>query len=97
MTEAAEADLAEIWATLAIEASEHVATRFVATIEETFEPLRHFPLSGPAREPLAPGLRITFRSPYAIYYKPLTDAVVIIRVIHGARDIAAVAERGGFV
>jgi toxin ParE1/3/4 len=41
-------------------------------------------------------LRVTFHRPYAIYYKPLSDAVVIVRVIHGARDVAALAERGGF-
>jgi toxin ParE1/3/4 len=88
--------LAEIWATLAAEASEGVATRFVTAIEAHFEPLLHFPLSGPTREQLAPGLRVTFHSSYAIYYQPLPDALVIVRVIHGARDMAALAERGGF-
>jgi toxin ParE1/3/4 len=58
--------------------------------------VRHFPLAAPAREQLAPGLRVTFHRPYAIYYRPLVDAVVIIRVLHGARDIAAIAEQGGF-
>jgi toxin ParE1/3/4 len=58
--------------------------------------LRHFPLTGPAREQLAAGLRMTFHRPYAIYYKALPEAVVIIRVIHGARDIDALAEQGGF-
>jgi toxin ParE1/3/4 len=58
--------------------------------------LRHFPFSGPARHQLAPGLRVTFHSPYAIYYLAQPDAVVIVRVIHGARDIAALAERGAF-
>jgi len=43
-----------------------------------------------------PGLRVVFHSPYAIYYLPRPDAIVIVRVIHGARDIAALAERGGF-
>lgn len=57
--------------------------------------MRQFPLSGPARDQLAPGLRVTFHSPYAIYYRVQADAVVIVRVIHGARDIAALAERGG--
>lgn len=33
---------------------------------------------------------------YAVYYKPFPDAVVIIRIIHGARDIAALTERGEF-
>jgi toxin ParE1/3/4 len=73
-----------------------VATRFVAGIEAQFEPLRNFPLSGPARELLAPGLRVMFHNLYAIYYKPLSDALVIVRVIHGARDVVAFAQRGGF-
>jgi toxin ParE1/3/4 len=81
---------------LASEASEGIATRFVAALEATFEPLRHFPLSGPSREQLAPGLRVMFHSPYAVYYTVLSEAVVIVRVIHGARDIAALADRGGF-
>jgi toxin ParE1/3/4 len=68
----------------------------VRTIEAAFEPLTHFPLSGPAREQLGRGLRVTFHNPYAIYYVPLPDAVVIVRVVHGARDIAALAEHGGF-
>lgn len=84
--------MAEIWATLAAEVSEQVATRFVTAIEAHFEPLRHFPLSGPTREQLAPGLRMTFHSPYAIYYLPLPDALVIVRVIHGARDMAALTD-----
>jgi toxin ParE1/3/4 len=88
--------LAEIWAILAMESSEQVATRFVTAIEAHFEPLRYFPLSGVERTQLAPALRVTFHGSYAVYYKPLSDAVVIVRVVHGARDIAALAERGGF-
>jgi toxin ParE1/3/4 len=45
---------------------------------------------------LSAGLRVTFRDPYAIYYRPLAEAIVIIRVLHGARDAAAIAGRGGF-
>ena len=89
-------DLGEIWATLASEASEAIATNFLTALEKHFEPLRHFPLSGAAREQIAPNLRVTFHHPYAIYYMPLSNAVVIVRVIHGARDITAIAERGGF-
>jgi len=55
----------------------------------------HFPLAGAAREQLAAGLRVAFHSPYAIYYQPLPDAIVIVRIIHGARDIAALAGQGG--
>jgi toxin ParE1/3/4 len=82
--------------TLATEASEQTASRFVAAIEASFKPLRYFPFSGPAREQLAAGLRVVFHSPYAIYSMPLPEAVVIVRVLHGARDSATLAGRGGF-
>jgi toxin ParE1/3/4 len=41
-------------------------------------------------------LRVTFHGGYAICYRPLPEAVVIVRVLHGARDAAALAERGRF-
>jgi len=40
-------------------------------------------------------LRVTFHGAYAIYYKPRLDELVIVRVLHGARDIVTIAERGG--
>jgi toxin ParE1/3/4 len=64
-------------------------------LQKHFQPLRNFPLLGPARGQLAPKLRVTFHRPYAIYYKPLRDSIVIVRVLHGARDVLAIAERGG--
>ena len=88
--------MAEVWATLASDASEEIATRFIRSVGARFEPLRHFPLSGPARDELAPGLRVTFHASYAVYYKVVAEAVVIVRVLRGARDVAALAERGGF-
>jgi toxin ParE1/3/4 len=39
---------------------------------------------------------VTFHASYAIYYRVETDAIVIVRVLHGARDVAGLAERGGF-
>jgi toxin ParE1/3/4 len=40
-------------------------------------------------------LRVTFHGAYAIYYKPQSDELVIVRVLHGSRDIVAIAESGG--
>jgi toxin ParE1/3/4 len=40
---------------------------------------------------------VTFHGAYAIYYMPRPEALVIVRVLHGARDAIAVAERGGFL
>jgi plasmid stabilization system protein ParE len=49
-----EADLAEIWAYLATEASEVIATRFVDAIEAKFAPLLSAPLMGAKREQATP-------------------------------------------
>ena len=66
-------------------------------IKKTFDGLLTFPLGNPAREQLAAGLRVTFNGNYAIYYLCKDSEVVIVRVLHGARDAAAIAERGGFL
>jgi len=58
--------------------------------------LQAFPLSGVAREQFGAGLRAVFHGGYVIYYIPQPDAVVVVRVLHGARDAAAIAKRGGF-
>jgi toxin ParE1/3/4 len=68
----------------------------VRAIEAAIHRVQEFPLSEPARDRLAPGLRVTFHSAYAIYYAPRADALVIIRVLHGSLDAAALVERGGF-
>jgi toxin ParE1/3/4 len=65
-------------------------------LESTFATLREFPMSGPSREFLAKGLRVTFQRPYAVYYLSDAGTVLIVRVLHGARDHVAIAEQGGF-
>ena len=54
-----------------------------------FIPIQQLPFAAPAREALSPGLRVVFEGPCAIYYRPLPDQIVIARILHGARDIAA--------
>jgi toxin ParE1/3/4 len=68
----------------------------VCAIGEKFAPLQDMPQLGAAREQLAAGLRVIFHGRYAIYYAPRENELVIVRVIHGARDAAALAEQGGF-
>lgn len=58
--------------------------------------LSRAPLSGGARPELADGLQVTFCEKYAIYYLPRADEIVVVRVLHGSRDIEAIAEDGGF-
>lgn len=65
-------------------------------IEATCAHLLDFPFAGPSRDRLARGLRVMFQGNYALYYVVGESEVVLVRVLHGARDAAAVAEQGGF-
>ncbi|WP_051949599.1 type II toxin-antitoxin system RelE/ParE family toxin [Methylosinus sp. PW1] len=95
MTETAEADLAEIWAYIA-EDSEEAARRLIDKIMTTLARAQDFPMSGAARDQLARGLRAMFQGNYALYYMFTETEVILVRVLHGARDAAAIAEQGGF-
>jgi|ERR1017187_4879010 toxin ParE1/3/4 len=97
LTEIAETDLAEIWSYLASEASEAVATRFLSSITARFDDVLLFPMSDAPRPQLGPGLRAIFKHNYAIYYVPRDGEVVIVRVLHGSRDVDAIADQGGFL
>ena len=94
MTDKAEADLAEIWAYVAVEVSEAAATRLVDKLYAACEPLRQLQAWVP-REQFAAGLRVCFSGNYALYYLHDDDAVTIVRVLHGSRDFAALAQPGG--
>ena len=37
-----------------------------------------------------------FHDSYAIYYLARPKEIVIVRVLHGSRDVEAIAEGGGF-
>lgn len=52
---------------------------------------------GVRREHLGAGLRVIFHNPYAIYYRHTETEVIIVRVLHGARDVAAIAGQGKLV
>jgi toxin ParE1/3/4 len=95
-TETAELDLAEIWSYIASEASEATATRFLSSITIRFDDLLTLPSLGVPRPQLARGLRVFFQGNYAVYYVLRADEIVIVRVLHGSRDTAAIADQAGF-
>ena len=39
---------------------------------------------------------MVFYEKYAIYYLPCADEIIIVRVLHGSRDIDSIADGGGF-
>lgn len=67
----------------------------MAELRISLESLTAFPLSGPSREHLALNLRARFHGAYVIYYTPTNTEVIVVRVLHGSRDIQALADRGG--
>ena len=73
-----------------------MASRFVEKLYATRERLLAFPLGHPERRQLGSELRVVFHGAYAIYYRPVADTVTIIRVLHGARDLDAIGDDGGF-
>ena len=90
---AAKRDLTDHFVFLGENASVDVARRFLHAANVSFQALAKMPELGAQR---------TFRNPrwssvrawpvkgferYLIFYRPLTDGVEILRVIHGARDI----------
>ncbi|MGJ0395088.1 MAG: type II toxin-antitoxin system RelE/ParE family toxin [Methylocystis sp.] len=86
-----------MWAYVADDSSESTATRLLDEIHAIFSRLQDFPLSGAARHQLAPDLRVAFYGSYAVYYFPTESEIVIVRVLHGARDAAAISDASGFL
>jgi toxin ParE1/3/4 len=85
-----------MWAYIAVEGSEAAANRLLARVQTALVNLSELPNAGVSREMLAPGLRATFLGNYAIYYVLQMEEIVVVRVLHTARDAAALAGRGGF-
>jgi toxin ParE1/3/4 len=84
----ASADLSEIWEFIAQEKIER-ADAFIDRIDEKFRVLAAQPLMGRERKELGKGIRSLAMAPYVIFYEALPDGVIIVRVLHGARDVEA--------
>jgi toxin ParE1/3/4 len=82
----AEADLEAIGDYIAQDNPARAVT-FVQEFHETFTQLAEMPLSGSARPYLGPGIRVRPVGRYVVYYRPVSDGVEIVRVLHSARDV----------
>jgi len=88
-TNSAEADLLELWLTIA-EENLTAADDALDVIQATASLLGTQPEIGRARPELADGLRsLPTRTPYIIFYLPDEDGLLVVRVLHHARDIDA--------
>jgi toxin ParE1/3/4 len=87
----ASSDLIEIWSYIADDSVSN-ADAFVDNLYETMQLLASKPGSGRHREELAPGMQSFPFGRYIIFYRAVSGAIEIVRVLHGARDIQSIFE-----
>ena len=84
-------DVAEIALRIARD-NPDAADRWMELIDEKFRLLAQMPELGRKRFDLSPELRSLAAGNYVIFYRPVSDGIQVIRVLHGARDIPAIFE-----
>jgi toxin ParE1/3/4 len=80
-------DVDEIWQWIATE-DVAAAERWTRRLVEATDRLVEFPNSGAPRPELAPGARSIVVGRYLVLYRVGHDSVDILRIIHGARELA---------
>lgn len=89
LTDHAVRDLGHIWDYIALD-NPPAADHFIARLLHTCALLADAPRMGRARGELAKDLRSHPVGNYLIFYRIRTEAVEIVRVIHGGRDLNAI-------
>lgn len=82
----AENDLDEIWWYIAQD-NPDCADKLLDDIEEASRKLVRFANMGRNRDELHPGLKSFPVGMYLIFYMPISGGILIVRVLHGMRDI----------
>jgi toxin ParE1/3/4 len=86
-------DLADIWTWIASEADVDTADAYSARLRGFLAKLTDFPRRGAPRDDLRPGIRsLVFERTIMIFYGLDDSVVTIVRIVHGARDQAALFE-----
>jgi len=87
----AERDLDDVWLYVAKESSSiEIANRSIDTITDRFFTLARFPYIGRSRaEDFGPGCRSLAVGEYVIVYCVENEDVLILRVVHGRRQLEA--------
>jgi toxin ParE1/3/4 len=86
LTPSAKRDLAEIFAYYEERAGLDAADHLIDSITERFSLLSDFPGAGRSAGDLGAGVRCFPVGRYLVYYRKARRDVVILRVLHGARN-----------
>ena len=84
-TPAAEEDAQSIWRHIAKD-NPDAATSLLFKIEERLISLAAMPLSAAAVPQIARDVRRSSVGNYVVYYKALADGILVLRILHGARQ-----------
>ncbi|WP_027141638.1 type II toxin-antitoxin system RelE/ParE family toxin [Mesorhizobium sp. WSM3626] len=82
----AEDDLVAIWLHIARN-NEAAADRLLDRFAARWQQLSTYPFSGAPRDDIAPGIRHLIVGEYLTLYRVGGDAIEILRVLHGRRNI----------
>lgn len=89
LTPAADADLEAIWRFVAERSGSASADRLEASLHRSMKRLARSPGMGSLREDLAAAaIRLFPHRPFVIAYRERSDGIVVLRVLHAARDVA---------
>ena len=91
LTDQAKDDLRELWYTVASGRDDRTADRLVTQILDKCLNYAQFPESGRLREELSAGLRSFSVRPWVMFYRPFQDTIVVLRILHGHRDLKRIA------
>jgi toxin ParE1/3/4 len=92
----AEQDLQDIGDYIALDHPAR-ALSFVMEIEMRFQEIARQPELFRLRDEIFPGIRAALHGRYMIFFTIAQDGMVdFVRVIHGARNLTAIAHQGGF-
>lgn len=87
LTDSAKQDRLDIWLYVAADNLD-AADRLLDEIDDTLRLLAGAPSLGRARDDIAPGFRYFPIGNYLILYEALTDGITVVRLVHGARQLA---------
>lgn len=90
VTERAALDINQLFEFHGEQAAQEITREIVRGIEN----LELFPLFGRSRDELKVGLRSFVIRKYVVFYRIWQDTPVVIRVVHGSRDLEALFEEG---
>ncbi len=75
--------------------SEPAADKFARDLTSRLRMVADQPRMGRVRDDLASGVRSIVVGRYVIFYRHSDDEIIVIRIIHGSRDIPRVFDEAG--